>query len=165
MLIVEDDADLARALERRLKKCGAETMIASNGVEAYRMAMKELPDAIIADYVMPEGGGHYLLWRLKSTESTKHIPVIMITGQSFEAGTEHSLGRETYRPQRRGQNSSTSRSIPTRCSRSSRSTARSSTSRASEAPACKTKAAVLAAAFFIWSGAMPARTPGYRPGA
>ena len=68
VLIVEDDADLARALARRLQKCGAETLIASNGIEAYRMAMKELPDAIIADYVMPEGGGHYLLWRLKSTE-------------------------------------------------------------------------------------------------
>ena len=101
VLIVEDDADLARALERRLQKCGAETMIASNGIEAYRMAMKELPDAIIADYVMPEGGGHYLLWRLKSTDSTKHIPVIMITGQTFEPGTEHSIGRDVVGPQRR----------------------------------------------------------------
>jgi DNA-binding response OmpR family regulator len=94
VLIVEDDADLARALERRLQKCGAETSIASNGIEAYRMAMKESPDVIIADYVMPEGGGHYLLWRLKSTESTKHIPVIMITGQTFEPGTEHAMGRD-----------------------------------------------------------------------
>ncbi len=94
VLIVEDDADLARALERRLKKCGADTMIASNGIDAYRIAIKEIPDAIIADYVMPEGGGHYLLWRLKSTESTKHIPVIMITGQSFDSGTEHSVGRD-----------------------------------------------------------------------
>lgn len=95
VLIVEDDADLARALERRLKKCGADTMIASNGIEAYRMAIKELPDAIIADYIMPEGGGHYLLWRLKSTDSTRHIPVIMITGQTFEPGTEHAMGRES----------------------------------------------------------------------
>jgi CheY-like chemotaxis protein len=95
ILIVEDDADLARALERRLQKCGAKTLIASNGIDAYRMAVKELPDAIIADYVMPEGGGHYLLWRLKSTESTKHIPVIMITGQSFEHGTEYSVTRDT----------------------------------------------------------------------
>ncbi len=74
ILIVEDDADLARALERRLKKCGAETMIASNGIEAYRIAMKESPDVIIADYVMPEGGGHYLLWRLKSTEFDQAHP-------------------------------------------------------------------------------------------
>ena len=61
---------------------------------AYRMATKEVPDASIADYVMPEGGGHYLLWRLKSTDSTKHIPVIMISGQSFEPGTEHAIGRD-----------------------------------------------------------------------
>jgi CheY-like chemotaxis protein len=94
VLIVEDDSDLARALERRLQKCGAETTIASNGIEAYRIAIKEIPDAIIADYVMPEGGGHYLLWRLKSTESTKHIPVIMITGQTFEGGTEHAADRD-----------------------------------------------------------------------
>ncbi len=95
ILIVEDDADLARALERRLKKCGAETIIASNGIEAYRMALKEIPDAIIADYVMPEGGGHYLLWRLKSTESTKHIPVIMITGQTLDTGTDYSVTRDS----------------------------------------------------------------------
>ncbi len=95
VLIVEDDADLVRALERRLKKVGAETMTASNGIDAYRIAIKEIPDVIIADYVMPEGGGHYLLWRLKSTESTKHIPVIMITGQTFEPGTEFSMGRDT----------------------------------------------------------------------
>jgi CheY-like chemotaxis protein len=94
VLIVEDDGDLARALERRLRKCGAETMLASNGIDAYRMAVREQPDAIIADYVMPDGGGHYLLWRLKSTESTRHIPVIMITGQQLEGGTEHPLERE-----------------------------------------------------------------------
>jgi len=95
ILIVEDDADLARALERRLQKCGADVTVCHNGVDAYRIAMRERPDAIIADYVMPEGGGHYLLWRLKSTEATKHIPVIVITGQTFEAGTEYSVTRES----------------------------------------------------------------------
>ena len=96
VLIVEDDADLARALERRLKKCGAETMIASNGVEAYRMATKELPDAIIADYVMPEGGGHYLLvaaeeHRVHEAHPGHHDH----RTERSSAGTEHSLGRET----------------------------------------------------------------------
>jgi CheY-like chemotaxis protein len=95
ILIVDDDADLTRALARRLSKCGAETLTASNGVEAYRLAVKERPNAIIADYAMPEGGGHYLLWRLKSTEATKHIPVIMITGQRFEPGTENTFERES----------------------------------------------------------------------
>jgi CheY-like chemotaxis protein len=95
ILIVDDDADLARALARRLTKCGAETLTASNGVEAYRLAVRERPNAIIADYAMPEGGGHYLLWRLKSTEATKHIPIIMITGQRFEPGTDSPIERES----------------------------------------------------------------------
>ena len=94
VLLVEDDADLVRALEHRLKKCGAETLVATNGVEAYRIAARDLPDVIIADYIMPEGGGHYLLWRLKSTEATRHIPVIMITGLSLENGIDLPMARE-----------------------------------------------------------------------
>jgi CheY-like chemotaxis protein len=95
ILIVDDDPDLTRALARRLSKCGAETITASNGVEAYRLAVKERPNVIIADYVMPEGGGHYLMWRLKSTEATKHIPIIMITGQRFESGVDNPVERES----------------------------------------------------------------------
>ena len=94
ILIVDDDADLTRALAQRLNKSGAQTLTASNGVEAYRIAMRERPDAVIADYVMPEGGGHYLLWRLKSTEVTKDIPVIMITGQRLEPGVESGFALE-----------------------------------------------------------------------
>ena len=95
ILIVDYDADLARALARRLSKCGAQTLTASNGVEAYRIAVREKPNAIVADYAMPEGGGHYLLWRLKSTEATRHIPVIMITGQRFESGTDNPFERDS----------------------------------------------------------------------
>lgn len=86
MLIVDDDLDLARALARRLQKCGAITFTASDGVSGYRMALKERPDVIISDNMMPNGSGHYLNWRLKSTESTRHIPVIVITGHGPDAG-------------------------------------------------------------------------------
>ena len=95
ILVVDDDKDLARALARRLAKIGAQTFTASNGIEAYRVAVREKPDLIIADYVMPEGGGHYLLWRLKSTEATKHIPIIMMTGQKFELGVDSPFERES----------------------------------------------------------------------
>ena len=127
VLIVEDDADLARALERRLQKCGAETLIAHNGIEAYRMAMKELPDAIIADYVMPEGGGHYLLWRLKSTEfdeahSGHHDHRADLRGRN---GAQYRPRGD--RPQRRGEILPANRSTPMRCSASCRSTRRSNT--------------------------------------
>lgn len=94
ILIVDDDTDLTRGLARRLGKSGAQTLTASNGIEAYRIAMRERPDAIIADYVMPEGGGHYLLWRLKSTEVTKNIPVIMISGQRLDPGLDSPFARD-----------------------------------------------------------------------
>jgi CheY-like chemotaxis protein len=88
VLIVEDDADLGFALERRLKKCGAVTLRASNGIEGYRIAVSERPDVVITDYVMPDAGGHYMIWRLKSTEGTKHIPIIVITGQKLAHGRD-----------------------------------------------------------------------------
>jgi CheY-like chemotaxis protein len=99
ILIVEDDADFARGLQHRLSKCGAVTFHASNGIAGYRAAVRELPDLILADYVMPDGGGHYLLWRLNSTPETKRIPVFILSGQTFPQGVEHSfqlsiVGRE-----------------------------------------------------------------------
>ena len=94
VLIVEDDADLARALECRLQKCGAETFVAHNGIEGYRIAARELPDVVVADYNMPDGGGHYLIWRMKDNEATRGIPVLVITGQNFPPGTEFATERE-----------------------------------------------------------------------
>lgn len=94
ILIVEDDADLVRALEARLRKCGVETVKATNGMEGYRIALREKPDVVIADYNMPEGGGHYLIWRLRSTEQTSHIPIIIITGEANLSAIKFPLERD-----------------------------------------------------------------------
>lgn len=94
ILIVEDDADLIRALEARLRKCGVETVTASNGMDGYRTALREKPDVVIADYNMPEGGGHYLMWRMRSTEATSHIPIIIITGEANFAAIKFPLERD-----------------------------------------------------------------------
>jgi len=92
VLIVDDDMDLAKALARRLQKCGANTFTAADGISGYRLAVKERPDVIISDHVMPNGSGHYMNWRLKNTEATRKIPVIVITG--------HTLGGDGNAPAR-----------------------------------------------------------------
>jgi len=92
VLIVDDDLDLAKALARRLEKCGAVTFTAPDGLAGYRLALKERPDVIISDNVMANGSGHYMNWRLKSTEATKHIPVIVITG--------HRMDEDGYDPEK-----------------------------------------------------------------
>lgn len=95
VLIVEDDADLAESLARRFRKCGAVTLVASDGISGYRMAVKERPDVIITDYVMPDGSGDYMIWRLKSTGSTKRIPIIVITGKRRDADRSPPLDQDT----------------------------------------------------------------------
>ena len=46
---------------------------------------KEKPDAIFTDYYMAGGDGHYLLSWIKSTPATKHIPVIVCSGNMRDA--------------------------------------------------------------------------------
>jgi CheY-like chemotaxis protein len=94
VLVVDDDSDLLRALEARLKKCGVEVCKATNGMEGFRLALREKPDVVIADYNMPEGGGHYLIWRLRSTEATSHIPIIIITGEADLSAIKFPLERD-----------------------------------------------------------------------
>ena len=94
ILIVDDDADLLRALEARLQKCDVEVFKATDGMEAFRIAVRERPDVVIADYNMPEGGGHYLIWRLRSTVATSHIPIVVITGEADLAAVKFPLERD-----------------------------------------------------------------------
>ena len=49
------------------------------------MTLKEKPDAIFTDYYMAGGDGHYLLSWIKSTPATKHIPVIVCSGNMRDA--------------------------------------------------------------------------------
>lgn len=95
VLIVDDDVDLAEGLARRFRRCGAVTFLAPDGVIGYRTALKEKPDIIITDYLMPDGGGHYMIWRLKSTEATRRIPIIAITGEESVPERRIPLDRET----------------------------------------------------------------------
>lgn len=82
ILIVDDDPDMIAVLESRLRKLGATIFSARNGIEAFRIAQREQPHVVIADYVMPEAGGHYLIWRLRQNANTADVPIIIITGEA-----------------------------------------------------------------------------------
>jgi len=95
VLIVDDDEDLAKSLAHRLQKCGAITSTAPDGIRGYRKAVKERPDVIITDYNMPRGSGHYMIWRLKSTETTRRIPIIAMSGERRDPRESAPLDQET----------------------------------------------------------------------
>jgi signal transduction histidine kinase/DNA-binding response OmpR family regulator len=79
ILIAEDSPTQARRLQHILERQGYQVTIATNGVEALESALKNKPDVVISDVVMPEMDGYELCQRIKATPGLKEIPVILVT--------------------------------------------------------------------------------------
>ena len=94
VLVIDDDADIGRALKIKLAAYGVEVVQALNGMQGYWMALKEIPDAIILDYNMPGGRGNYVLGRLKNHSLTRYVPVVILTGRTRGGRTDYGLERE-----------------------------------------------------------------------
>ena len=84
ILIIDDDPTVIKILESRLKANGYHPIIAPEAPAGLEMAIKNLPDLIILDVMMPIINGYNLCTILKSEPKTKKIPVIMLTGRSEE---------------------------------------------------------------------------------
>jgi CheY-like chemotaxis protein len=83
VLVVDDDPDMLAVLVNRIRKLGASVFVASNGIEAYRVAVRERPHLVIADYAMPDAGGHYLMWRMHADAELARVPIFLVTGLEF----------------------------------------------------------------------------------
>jgi CheY-like chemotaxis protein len=94
VLVVDDDSDIATFLSDRLGRCGVDTLYASDGLQGFRVACKEVPSAIISDCFMLNGDAYYLLWRLRSAPTTKNIPVFVISGRRLDEAAERNLTRD-----------------------------------------------------------------------
>jgi len=79
ILIVDDDADTVELLTKRLRAEGYNTSEAYDGEQALQQTNEYSPDLIILDIKMPKIDGYEVCRRLKSSEDTKLIPVIMLT--------------------------------------------------------------------------------------
>ncbi|OGY76107.1 MAG: hypothetical protein A2445_04025 [Candidatus Jacksonbacteria bacterium RIFOXYC2_FULL_44_29] len=79
ILIVEDEQSLLKLLELNFKSSGYEVFKAINGEEAFAVAMREQPNLILLDILLPGESGINVLERLKKNEKTKAIPVVMLT--------------------------------------------------------------------------------------
>ena len=84
ILLVEDDKSLREIYGVRLMAEGYEIVSAGDGEEALAMAIKERPQLIVSDVMMPKISGFDMLDILRSTTETKDIKVIMMTALSSE---------------------------------------------------------------------------------
>ena len=79
LLLVEDDPIQANETKAKLLKAGYDVLLATEGINAIKLVKTEKPDIILLDVVLPGIDGHEVCRWLKLEESTKGIPVIMLT--------------------------------------------------------------------------------------
>jgi CheY-like chemotaxis protein len=91
ILIIEDDRDMRRALNLRLRSCNYETVFASDAVMALSIAKRERPDLILLDLGLPGGDGFMVLNRLKDMETLACIPVIVVSARDPQKNEERAL--------------------------------------------------------------------------
>jgi DNA-binding response OmpR family regulator len=91
ILIVDDDADLRRALKIRLRANHYDIVQASDGYSAIAVAQKEQPDLIILDLGLPAGDGYVVLERLQSSDSLSNIPVIVLSARDPQSNEHKTL--------------------------------------------------------------------------
>src|SRR5574344_83256 len=84
ILLVEDDKSLREIYGVRLLAEGYDIVSAGDGEEALAMAIKERPQLIISDVMMPKISGYDMLDILRSTTEARDIKVIMMTALSSE---------------------------------------------------------------------------------
>lgn len=87
VLIIEDEESVQRAISDALMNQEFETLVAKDGEEGLDMALREHPDLILLDVLMPKMDGMIMLQKLRQDEWGKKIPVIILTNVSPNASS------------------------------------------------------------------------------
>lgn len=98
ILIAEDERDIRDLIKFTLSFAGHEITTTVNGEEAYQKAQELTPDLILLDVRMPRMTGYEACEKIKTDETTKHIPVVFLSakGQEKEVQTGMEVGAVEY---------------------------------------------------------------------
>ena len=88
ILLVDDSATTLMMEQMVLRGQAYQIVTAKNGREAVAAAAIEQPDLILLDVVMPEMNGFEACRRIRQQESTKDVPIIMVTTKGEEQNVE-----------------------------------------------------------------------------
>jgi DNA-binding response OmpR family regulator len=88
VLVVDDDPDVRRLVEMKLRLDGVETLTASNGAEALVLLEAKRVDVVILDIMMPEMDGIETCRRIREIPRLAGLPVLMLTARAQLADIE-----------------------------------------------------------------------------
>ncbi|HEX5139202.1 MAG TPA: response regulator [Planctomycetota bacterium] len=92
ILVVEDEPDLLEAVVFALRKEGMKPIPCKDGEEALRIVKERRPDLVLLDLMLPGLDGIEVCRRLRASEDTARIPIIMITAKAEETDAVIGLG-------------------------------------------------------------------------
>jgi pilus assembly protein CpaE len=82
ILIVDDDPETIRLIGMVLQRQGYQVVPAYKGEDAIKFALKELPDLVLLDIMMPELDGYQVTRELRDNPQTANIPILMFSAKS-----------------------------------------------------------------------------------
>jgi two-component system, OmpR family, alkaline phosphatase synthesis response regulator PhoP len=98
VLVVDDAPDIVRLVRDYLEHAGFSVLVASNGVDALRIARSERPDLIVLDLGLPGRDGLDVTRELRRDSAVSTVPIVMLTARADESdklvGLE--LGADDY---------------------------------------------------------------------
>jgi CheY-like chemotaxis protein/CRP-like cAMP-binding protein len=98
ILVIDDNKDIRENTAEILDLAGYKTFTAENGKRGVETALKEKPDVIVCDIMMPDLDGYGVLHLLRKNQETENIPFIFLTAKTersdFRKGME--MGADDY---------------------------------------------------------------------
>ena len=98
ILIVEDDPAIRELLSINLEAAAHRVMEACSAEEAEQLIVHNLPDLILLDWMLPGRSGPQFAQRIRMTDRTKDVPIIMLTARTDEQDrvTGLEIGADDY---------------------------------------------------------------------
>ena len=98
ILIVDDEEDLLNLLDINLRREGFTTLKAANANDALELVKKHVPDVVILDLMLPDMPGTEVCRRIRGSQETAEIPIIMLTakGEEIDRVVGFEVGADDY---------------------------------------------------------------------
>lgn len=98
ILVIDDDLAMLKLIKEVVSSAGAKVHTTQTSSSGVTQAKKLHPDVILLDRYLSNEDAHEILKKLTTDDDTKHIPVIMITGENKESEIKESikLGAKGY---------------------------------------------------------------------
>ena len=82
ILCIEDDPEMIDLIRLILGRRGFEVLGAAGGTAGIKVVREQLPDLVLLDLMMPDMDGWEVYQQMKANESTRNIPVIVVTAKA-----------------------------------------------------------------------------------